>query len=47
MGVLKCILVICIIPGLYYLVEKYAKKNNKDLFNYRIFCRSNCVFFNG
>ncbi len=47
MEVLKWILVICIILGLYHSIKKYAEKNSKDLFFYRIFCRINCVFFNG
>lgn len=45
--VLKFILVMFITIGLYCLVEKYARKNNKDLFNYRMLCRNICIFFNG
>ena len=44
MEILKWILTICAILSLYYFVEKYAKRNNKDLFNYRIFSRNNCIF---
>ena len=44
MEILKWILCGLIIIAMYCLVEIYAKKHNKDLFNYRIFCRNNRIF---
>lgn len=45
MEIVKWILCGLIIMAMYCLVEKYAKKHNKDLFNYRIFRRNNSIFF--
>lgn len=44
--VLKFILVIFIMGVLYSLIQKYAKRRNKDLFLYRIYCRSYYIFYN-
>lgn len=44
MEILKWILCGLIIIAMYCLVEIYEKKHNKDLFNYRIFCRNNRIF---